>query len=516
MRKGSGSTRVARTTRGLLMLALAWLLLTGTTMAAWAAPGDGGDAIDQYVRAQMVAGQIPGVALAIVRDDQIASLRSYGVAGPDGRTMTPQTPMVIGSVSKPLTALAALQLVEQGELDLDAPVQTYLPWFRLADAGAAAQITVRQLLTHTSGLSTAQGRAGLARNRWDADALSQYGHELATVQPTAAPGERWQYSNVNYSLLGLLIQTVSGVPYEQYMHERIFAPLEMANSYARLDVARRAGLAVGYRYWFDRPLPEPAPPEPRGMIPGANLIASAEDLGHVVIAQLNGGRYNGRRILAPELVAAMQQPVADTGVPGAAYGLGLGVSLVDGRRVNMHAGDTASFHSQLTFSVEDRWGVVVLMNANTALAPTAMEVINRLGFGVAELVAGHPVLPPAPPTSSPFWALAGGLGSALSVQTTRLAWLAAHARRQREPQRWSGARQLLVLAADLALIWGALVALPGLLITPLDTILAYQPDIGWLMVAVGGVTLVGTVVRTLRQLLAGRKRDSRFPAPQHG
>lgn len=223
----------------------------------------------------------------------------------------------------------------------------------------------------------------------DEDALAQYGRELATVQPTAAPGERWQYSNVNYSLLGLLFQTVSGLPYEQYMHEQVFVPLEMANSYARLDVAQQGGLAVGYRYWFDQPLPESNPSDPRGMVSGANLIASAEDRAHVVITQLNGGRYNGRQILAPELVVEMQKPVADTGIPGAAYGLGLGVSLKDGRRVNMHAGDTANFHSQLTFSVEGRWGGVVLMNANTALAPTAMEAINSLGVGVAELVAGH-------------------------------------------------------------------------------------------------------------------------------
>jgi CubicO group peptidase (beta-lactamase class C family) len=515
MSKGIGNTRVGRATRGMLMLALGWFFLMGTTMVAWASPGDEGDAIDQYIHAQMAAGQIPGVALAIVRDDQIVSLRSYGVASPDGRPMTPQTPMVVGSVSKPLTALATLQLVEQGKLDLDAPVQTYLPWFRLADPDAAAQITVRQLLAHTSGFSTAQGRAGLARNGWDEDALAQYGWELATMQPPAAPGKLWQYSNVNYSLLGLLIQTVSGVPYEQYMHEQVFSPLEMVNSFARLDVARQHDLAVGYRYWFDRPLPEPNPPEPRGMIPGANLIASAEDLGHVVVAQLNGGRYNGRQVLAPELVAAMQQPAADTGVPGAAYGLGLGVSLVDGRRITMHSGDTANFHSEVIFSVDGRWGVVVLMNANTSLAPTAMEVIKGLGFGVAELVAGHPVLPPAPPAGNPFWTLLSGLGIVLAVQAIRLAWSVAHVRQPREVRRWVAVR-LLALAADLTLIWGVVVVLPGLLITPLDTILAYQPDIGWLMLAVGAVTLVGITARTLRLLLAGRSPGGLVPAPQHG
>jgi CubicO group peptidase (beta-lactamase class C family) len=93
---------------------------------------------------------IPGVALAIVKDDQILYLKGYGQADPSGRPMTPQTPLILGSITKSFTALAVMQLVEAGKVELDAPVQKYIPWFRVADANASAQITVRQLLYQTS------------------------------------------------------------------------------------------------------------------------------------------------------------------------------------------------------------------------------------------------------------------------------------------------------------------------------------------------------------------------------
>ena len=96
--------------------------------------------------------RIPGLALAIVRGDQIVYLKGYGRADASGRPVTPQTPFLIGSITKSFTALAVMQLVEAGTVDLDAPVQRYIPWFRVADPRASAQITVRHLLTMTSGL----------------------------------------------------------------------------------------------------------------------------------------------------------------------------------------------------------------------------------------------------------------------------------------------------------------------------------------------------------------------------
>ena len=110
--------------------------------------------IENYITTAMERHNIPGLALAITQGDQITFSKGYGTAG-DGRSVTPDTPFYIGSQSKSFTALAIMQLVEQGKLDLEAPVQTYLPWFRVADPQASQQITICHLLQHTSGLSEA-------------------------------------------------------------------------------------------------------------------------------------------------------------------------------------------------------------------------------------------------------------------------------------------------------------------------------------------------------------------------
>src|SRR5215203_4102085 len=113
--------------------------------------------IDAHIEGQMERLNIPGVALAIVEGDEIAHLRGFGRARPGGEEPTPHTPFIIGSLTKSFTALAVMQLVEAGKVELDAPVQRYLPWFRVADPRASVQITVRHLLNQTSGLPQLSG-----------------------------------------------------------------------------------------------------------------------------------------------------------------------------------------------------------------------------------------------------------------------------------------------------------------------------------------------------------------------
>ena len=115
--------------------------------------------IDAYITEQTNDLGIPGMALGIVQGDQVVHMQGFGVADSSGRAVTPQTPFYIGSVTKSFTALAVMQLVEEGKIDLDAPVQTYLPWFELADKEASTKITVRNLLNQTSGISNKMATA---------------------------------------------------------------------------------------------------------------------------------------------------------------------------------------------------------------------------------------------------------------------------------------------------------------------------------------------------------------------
>ena len=217
-------------------------------------------AIDAYIESEMARARIPGLALAIVSGDEMLHVRGFGVADPAGRVVSGETPFIIGSNSKSFTALAIMQLVEAGRIDLDAPVHRYLPWFRVADAEASRQITVRHLLHHTSGIPTAAGQALAGDDDNSDQALERHVRALRTVELTQPVGHLYQYSNANYNVLGLLVQAVSGLSYENYVRTHIFAPLEMSDSFASEEEALQHGLATGYQRWFGFPRPAPITP----------------------------------------------------------------------------------------------------------------------------------------------------------------------------------------------------------------------------------------------------------------
>src|SRR6266545_4748537 len=187
------------------------------------------DAVDDYIRSRMKELGIPGAALVIVQGDQIVHLQAFGVADAEGRLVTPQTPFFTGSTGKSFTALAIMQLVEAGKIKLDAPVQTYLPWFRVADPDASERITVRQLLNQVSGLPHSIGQTQLANTDLSDSAIENNVRALANVELNAPPGERYEYSNSNYVTLGMIIQAVTSQSYESYISEHIYKPLHMQN-----------------------------------------------------------------------------------------------------------------------------------------------------------------------------------------------------------------------------------------------------------------------------------------------
>lgn len=268
--------------------------------------------IDAYLERQLAALNVPGAALAIVEGAEIVHLRAFGQAGPDGQAITPQTPFFIGSLTKSVTAVAILQLVAAGKVEPDAPVQRYLPWFRVADPQATVQMTVRHLLNQTSGFTQTAGMIPLADFDDQPGTIERQVPALATFHPARLPGAAWEYSNVNYNLLGLTVAAASGETYETYVQNHIFAPLEMRHSHTAKAAAQRDGLAVGHHAWFGWPIAAPDLPVPVGSLPSGQLIASVEDMGHYLIAQLHNGRYQDTQLLSP----------ASMGVEMGAYGMG--------------------------------------------------------------------------------------------------------------------------------------------------------------------------------------------------
>ncbi|GAI93447.1 unnamed protein product, partial [marine sediment metagenome] len=178
-------------------------------------------------------------------------------------------------MSKFFTALAVMQLVEAGRLDLDTPVQRYIPEFRLADQEISTETTVRNLLSQTSGISN---MAGLKQCLGTGNkTIEQAVQELNTTKPAYSVGTKFQYSNANYIVLGLLIEAVSGESYGQYIHQHIFEPLEMRNSFTSQKQAMQHGMATGYRRWFGSPVSTDLPYLRHG-IPSGYIISCAEDM----------------------------------------------------------------------------------------------------------------------------------------------------------------------------------------------------------------------------------------------
>ena len=343
-----------------------------------------GDAVDAYIRASMQAAKVPGLSLAVVRGADIAYLKGYGMAGPDGRPVTPETPFILGSTSKSFTALAVMQLVEAGKLQLDAPVTRYLPWFRTEDATASARISVRHLLHHTSGLPTPGGLHGLWEDDQSGRALENGVRELSNTHLRQPPGLRYEYSNENYNTLGLMVQTIAGVSYEEYIRSSIFGPLQMRHSAAAPSDAPAVGMASGYRYWLRRPIAFDAP-YPRRATPAGFLISSARDMAHYIVAQLNGGRYQHSQLLSPQGIAALHNPGSSV-TPTISYGMGWAIHSSPGSTRIWHDGDVSNFHSHLRLLPDQRLGFVVLMNVGGLSNGTAF---NNLVDGIAATLLGH-------------------------------------------------------------------------------------------------------------------------------
>lgn len=509
-------SRLIRSLSTLVLCAIVLALSLTPTQGAARTP-DAPDfvAIDRHIEQQMRELRIPGLAIAIVQGEQVVHSRGFGITGPDGRAVTPQTPFKIASIAKPMTGMAVMQLAEAGELDLDAPVQRYLPWFRVADAGASAQITPRHLLYHTSGLPTLVDIRYALTGDARPDALEARVRELRTVQLSQPPGQAYAYSNAGYMVLGLLIQEVSGQPFEQYMAEHVFAPLQMRNTFTDWEEAQRHGAAIGHRYWFGLPVSGQLPIDRASVSAGAHLAASAEDVAHFLVAQLNGGRFGQTAALSPEGIAAMQRlvmPAADPSIEG--YAMDWGVGSLGGERALFKGGDMVDAKSQIILLPERRLGLVMLMNTNRGINAQLGDIrLPALAYNAAELLAGQePTRMPVSPAPALLYAvvlIAVALQIAGMARTVLLLrrWQSAPERR---PQ--TSARRALLLGLPLLinLAWGAttLTGVPAVLGLPFEFGLYIAPDLFSVLLVSGVVALVWAVARTALTWWCARERSA--------
>ncbi|MBR1736083.1 MAG: serine hydrolase, partial [Firmicutes bacterium] len=299
--------------------------------------------IDKQIAEDIEKYHIPAMAVAVVDKDSVLFEKTYG------NCESVDQPFIIGSMSKSFTAIAIMQLYEQGKINFDSPIDEYIDtseWFE--DNTDHGRITVKDLLNHTSGITTYQTFGFLK-------STEQYGS--------------YEYANANYGLLGLIIEAVSGMSYEQYIEQNIFEPIGMSHSAASLEKSKENGLIDGYRNYFgiyvagDPDYPDKIKKGTWTNIPAGYLSSSVTDMEKYLQMYLRGGE----KIVSSESIDRMfydNVPVSY----GTYYGMGWNyVTEMYSQPILMHAGLVENYTSNMFIIPEKGIAVVVLVNMNDYL-----------------------------------------------------------------------------------------------------------------------------------------------------
>jgi CubicO group peptidase (beta-lactamase class C family) len=443
--------------RGRLRVSIAGLLIVvgfvtapglgagGRQESGGAEAGSLSDEIARAIEKKVRAHGIVGLSAAVVANGQLVLCQGFGQADRRrGIAMTPRTLLPIGSNTKLFTATAIMQLAEAGRIDLDAPVTTYLPSFTIRRReGQEGVITVRRLLTHHSGLPSNLYR-GFEPDAPDPEAFRRLPDELAQETLAAQPGSAFAYSNLGYSVLGCIVEQVSGEPYAAYVREHIFVPLGMDDTRFLPYDGADPWVSRGYRGR------EVVSVYPIRDVPAGSILSSAEDMTAFMRMILNHGTLEDRQILGH---SAFEQMITRQNADVALdrdHSMGLGYWLIDpiglaGERLASHGGDLPPFHSVLV-TLPDA-GIAVFLGANSSGARgtviTMASEIVRMVFGV---VTGNPVQPPKPAPPSPLDS--AGAASLVGWYASPLGLLEARARGGRLSLRLGAIPLRLIPRAD--------------------------------------------------------------------
>jgi CubicO group peptidase (beta-lactamase class C family) len=340
------------------------------------AAGQGNLTADLVAKIDKLAGDVltrtgvPSASIAVVKDGRIALVKAYGRARLDPQTPAkPEMRYGIGSISKQFTAAAILLLQEEGKLSLDDKVSRFMP-----DLTRAAEVSIRQLLSHTSGY----------QDYWPQDYVMPM--MLEPVERTRLldtwarkpldfePGTKWQYSNTNYVIAGSIAEKAAGKPLLDYLREKVFVPLGVKNV-VDIDAERLASTdPTGYMRYALGPL-RPAPKEGKGWLFAAGELAmTAEDLAKWDIALIN------RTLLKPESYRQLETEVLLKNGSSTRYGLGVSVASTGGHRSVSHSGEVSGFTAQNIVMPDDGIAVVVLTNqdATSASGSIAQGIVPLL------------------------------------------------------------------------------------------------------------------------------------------
>lgn len=336
---------------------------------------------DAVVEAGLKALKVPGACVAVVVGDEVVLAKGYGLRDIEKKLpMTADTLLAIGSASKAFTVFALGTLVDEGKMDWDKPVRTYIPWFKLYDPSATEHISPRDLVTHRSGLP----RHDLVWYNNLTSTREELVHRLAFLKPTADLREKFQYNNLMFLTAGFLLEQLTGQKWEDAVRARVFAPLGMARSNFSVDESQKdPDFALPYQ-------------EEKGAVkrlpfrnittmgPAGAINSSANEMSRWVRIHLNNGKIEGKNLIGAATVADMHAPHMPIGAPQSIpeigpeiYGMGWFTDTYRGHARVHHGGNIDGFSALVSFLPQDNVGFVVLTNMN--------------GTGLPELLVRHAV-----------------------------------------------------------------------------------------------------------------------------
>lgn len=348
---------------------------------------------DAYMAKVLKDWNAPGIGVGIVKGDKLVFAKGYGFRDYGQKLpFTPTTLQQIASNTKLFTAVAAGMLVEEGKLAWDKPVRESVPSIKFYNSELDNTVTLRDMLAHRTGIT----RHDTIWYQSD-DTRKQLFGKVKYLEPQEPLRQTFLYNNLMYAAVGYIIELQSGKPWEEFVRERIFKPLEMTSTvYSIADMTRQPDFGVPFtekRDTFEL-YKIPYYEDIGGVAPCGAIVSNIQDLSHWLIALMNDGKYNGKQVLPPAVLKATLEPAialpntaAETRgyweALNTAYGMGRETVSYRGQLLTMHGGDLPGFHSQISSLPKEKLGVVVFI-----IGDHCASLYNTISYNVYERLLG--------------------------------------------------------------------------------------------------------------------------------
>jgi CubicO group peptidase (beta-lactamase class C family) len=332
------------------------------------------DSLDTYIKREMQRWQLPGIAVAIVKDGKVIFMKGYGVSDINKKTpVTENTVFQIASCSKAFTGTSIALLEYYGKLKLDDKVKKYLPYFKMSEEWRTEQVTIKDVLSHRIGFATFQSDL----LNWNTvKPRKELIANMENIEPKYGFRERYGYCNLGFLTAGEIIPAVCDTSWDDYLNYHYFIPLEMKSTHTRYNEFISDPNASKPYTLVDNKLVELKPANVDNLGPAGSVVSTVNDMSHWIMMQLANGKYKGKQVVPQLVVGRTRQPNTIVNeMTGETYGLGWFLKENNCKRVVEHDGGANGFLSKAVLIPSEKSGFVILTNSD---AQYFFEALGRM------------------------------------------------------------------------------------------------------------------------------------------